>query len=60
MAIAGISAASVHAMSSQPSSAHKQGARQSHSLTDIDAAGSSAASAPSVTGKIGSKVDRRV
>lgn len=60
MAISGI--ANFHAASSQstsPLNAHKQGARHSASLTDIDSAGSSMASPPSPTGKIGGKVDIR-
>jgi hypothetical protein len=36
---------------------HKHGGHRGHSLTDIDAASSSVASAPSKTGKIGSKID---
>lgn len=56
MAISGI--ASLHA-AAQPAvqslSQHRRGGH--HSLADVDAAGSSAASAPNKTGKIGSKVD---
>lgn len=40
----------------QPVTQHKQGSRPP-SLSDIDAQGSSVASAPSPTGKIASKVD---
>ena len=56
MAISGI--ASLHAAAQQavPSlSQYRRGGH--HSLADVDAAGSSVASAPSKTGKIGSKVD---
>ncbi len=60
MAISGISAASFHAAASTPSSpstAHKHGGRHTNSLTDINSTGSSMASAPSTTGKIGSKIN---
>jgi hypothetical protein len=62
MAVSGISAASAGASApSQPPlssiSHHKHGGHHSHSLTDIDAQGSSIASPPSFTGKIGSKLD---
>jgi hypothetical protein len=56
MAISGMSSAGFHAASQQAAqllSHHKRG----HSLTDVDAASSSVASAPSQTGKIGSKID---
>jgi hypothetical protein len=57
MAIAGVGAA-FHAMSQQSTqSAATQKNASRHSLTDIDAAGSSVASSPSGTGKIGSKVN---
>lgn len=36
---------------------HKSGGRHGQSLADVDATGSSVASAPSRTGKIGSKID---
>ena len=60
MTISGISAAG-----SQPSSQqavqslgqHKHGGHHSHSLSDIDAQGSSVTSALSSTGKVGGKVD---
>ena len=58
MAISGVASAGSHATSQQSAqsvTAHKHGAR--HSLTDIDSSGSSVASTPSVTGKIGSKVN---
>ena len=60
MAISGISAASFHAASSQStqsSAPHKQGGRHPQTLTDIDSAGSSMASPPSPTGKIGSRIN---
>ena len=60
MAISGISSASFYAASQQAIlslSHHKHGGHHGSSLTDIDAAGSSVASAPSQTGKIGSKID---
>ncbi len=60
MAISGMSSASIYAASQQAMlslSQHKHGGRHGSSLTDIDAAGSSVASAPSQTGKIGSKID---
>jgi hypothetical protein len=56
MAISGI--ASLHAAAQQAVqslSQHKRGGH--HSLADVDAAGSSVASAPSKAGKIGGKVD---
>jgi hypothetical protein len=61
MAISGIAAAGFHAGGAQStqSAAHKQGGRHANSLTDIDSAGSSMASPPSTTGKIGSKIDIR-
>ncbi len=36
---------------------HKHGSHHSRSLSDIDLQGSSLATAPSVTGKVGSKID---
>ena len=60
MAISGVAAVSIHAASSQStqsSNAHKQGGRHPQTLTDIDSAGSSMASPPSPTGKIGSRID---
>jgi hypothetical protein len=60
MAISGMSSASFHASSQQAMqslSHHKSGGRHGQSLTDIDAAGSSVGSAPSKTGKTGSKID---
>ena len=56
-----ISAMSGFHASSQPAlqslTQHKHGGHRSHSLSDVDAAGSSVATAPSKTGKIGSKID---
>ena len=60
MAIPGMSSASFHASSQQglqSLSHHGHGGRHGQSLTDVDATGSSVASAPSKTGKIGSKID---
>jgi hypothetical protein len=58
MTVSGIStAAAVGAYSPTPPpvSPHKHG--HFHSMSDVDAQGSSVASAPSSSGKIGSKVD---
>jgi hypothetical protein len=58
MAISGMSG--FHALSQQAVqslSHHKSGGRHGQSLSDVDATGSSLASAPSKTGKIGSKID---
>jgi len=41
----------------QSLSQHKHGGPHGHSLADVDATSSSVASAPSKTGKIGSKID---
>lgn len=60
MAVPGIASGPSHAASpqaAQSSSAHLHNGRRLQSITDIDAQGSSVASAPSTTGKIGSKVD---
>jgi hypothetical protein len=60
MAISGMSSAGFHAASQQAvqSLSHrKYGGHHGHSLTDVDAAGSSVAAAPSKTGKTGSKID---
>jgi hypothetical protein len=60
MAISGMSSAGFHASSQQALqslSHHKYGGHHGHSLTDGDAANSSVTSAPSKTGKIGSKID---
>jgi hypothetical protein len=51
--MAGLHAAAQQAVQSLPQ--HKRGSHPA--LADVDAAGSSLASAPSKTGKIGSKVD---
>ena len=60
MAISGMSSAGFHAANQQAvmSLSHqKHGGHHGRSLTDVDAAGSSLASAPSRTGKTGSKID---
>jgi hypothetical protein len=61
MSVSGISAAaSSHAASQQPSPSsalHRHHGHQTPSNTDIDAQGSSVASAPSSTHKIGSKIN---
>jgi hypothetical protein len=60
MAISGMSLAGFHASSQQAVqslSQHKPGGHHGHSLSDVDATSSSVASAPSKTGKIGSKID---
>ena len=60
MAISGITPASIYAASSQPLqsiSQHKQNNQTSPSISDIDAQGSSLASTPSPTGKVGRKID---
>jgi hypothetical protein len=57
MAISGMFSAGSHAsirQAAQLLSHHKRGG---HSLTDVDAASASVASAPSKTGKTGSKID---
>ena len=55
MAISGLAAMGSHAMSHQSATTHKHAARPS--LSDIDSTGSSVATSPSATGKIGSKVN---
>ena len=55
MAISAMS--NLHASSQQALSQHKHGGHHGRSLSDVDAIGSSVASAPSKTGKIGSKID---
>ena len=60
MAVSGITPGSIYATNSQPLQSitqHKQNTHQTISMSDIDAQGSSVASAPSSTGKVGSKVD---
>lgn len=61
MAISGISLNTGAAASAQqaPSinSPHKHGHHRASSMADVDAQGSSIATAPSPTGKVGSKVD---
>ncbi|HML07125.1 MAG TPA: hypothetical protein VK430_03225 [Xanthobacteraceae bacterium] len=46
---------SLHA--TQASGHHRHGGRHAQSISDVDAQGSSVASPPSPTGKIGSKID---
>ncbi len=63
MAISGITPGSIYATTSQPLqsiSQHKQNTHHSSSMSDIDAQGSSVASAPSSSGKVGSKVNLTV
>ena len=57
MAISSIAASGAQAshQSGQSAIAHKHSSR--HSITDVDTTGSSVASSPSATGKIGSKVN---
>ena len=60
MAISGMSSAGFHASSQQAAqslSHHNHGGHHGHSLSDVDATSSSVATAPSKTGKIGSKID---
>jgi hypothetical protein len=59
MAMSAIASAGFHAASHQTQSVsqHKHGGHRASSLSDIDAAGSSMASAPSATGKTASKLD---
>jgi hypothetical protein len=61
MAVSGVSlGASAHVGSQHAASIsghHRQSAQRAPSMTDIDAQGSSVASAPTSTGKIGSKVN---
>jgi hypothetical protein len=59
MAISGITPGSIYATNSQPlqSMSQHKNTHHSTSLSDIDAQGSSVASAPSSSGKVGSKVN---
>ena len=60
MAMPGISSASSHAAAQQiieSLAPHKHGGHRPQSLADVGATGSSAASPPSASGKIGSKLD---
>jgi hypothetical protein len=59
MAVSAIASPSFHAANHQTQSVslHKHGGHGAASLSDIDTAGSSVASAPSATGKTGRKVD---
>ena len=59
MAVSGISSANIIAASQQAAETHGRH-RHGHfarSNTDIDASGSSLTTAPTVTGKVGSKLD---
>jgi hypothetical protein len=63
MAIAAASAANFQAASQQGLQSlapHKHGGHHFQSIVDVDAAGSSLSSAPSATGKTGSKVNMTV
>jgi hypothetical protein len=63
MAISGMSSVGVHASSQQAVqslSHHKYGGQHGHSLSDVDAVGSSVAAAPSKTGKIGGKTGGKI
>jgi hypothetical protein len=59
MAISAVASAGFHASSHQAQSVsnHKLGGHRAARLSDVDAVSSSVASAPSPTGKIGSKLD---
>jgi len=60
MAVSGITVGGAYATTQPPLpslSQHKHGHQGSTSLSDIDAQGSSVASAPSPTGKIGNKLN---
>jgi len=57
MAISGMHSASFHPSSQQAAQLLSHHKRGGHSLTDVDATSASVASAPSKTGKPGSKVD---
>ena len=56
MAVSGMSGFHASSQQAVQSLAHKHG-HHGRSLTDVDATSSSVASAPSKTGKIGSKLD---
>jgi len=60
MAISGVTPGSINATGQPPLtsiSQHKHGRHNSTSLSDIDAQGSSVATTPSSTGKVGSKIN---
>jgi hypothetical protein len=60
MALSGIASVGFHASSQaavQSLTQHKHGGQRPPSISDVDAMGSSVASAPSPTGKIGSKLN---
>jgi hypothetical protein len=63
MSVSAISAGGIYATSQQPVqslSYNKQASHRPTSLSDIDAQSSSLATAPSLTGKVGSKVNLTV
>jgi hypothetical protein len=57
MAVSGLSGFHASGQQAVQSLSHKHGSPHGRSLTDVDATSSSVASAPSKTGKIGSKID---
>lgn len=59
MAISAVGSAGLHAANHQAQSVsqHKHGGHRFQSLSDIDSTSSSVASAPSASGKIGSKLN---
>ena len=57
MAVSGMSGFHASSQQAVQSLAHKHGGRSGQSLTDVDATGSSVASPPSATGKVGSKLN---
>jgi len=60
MAISAVTPGGIYATSQQPLtslSQHKHSANRLTSLSDIDAQGSSVATTPSSTGKVGSKIN---
>lgn len=60
MALSGIASVGFHASSQAAAlslTQHKHGGQRPLSISDVDAMGSSVASAPSPTGKIGSKLN---
>ena len=57
MAVSGLSGFHASTQPAVQSLAHKHGSPHGRSLSDVDATSSSVASAPSKTGKIGSKID---
>ena len=60
MAISGVTPGGIYATSQPPLQSvgqHKHGAQHYTSMSDIDAQGSSVASPPSASGKVGSKIN---